>query len=141
MCRRPIAWSATLSALLHPVFNYILIVPLKLGYLGSAWSNTVTQAVWLAVLLAYIYGSGLAREVGLRWSFAEGCQQLKGYMKVRAESSHAHLASAAPLCWIVYCPCSTFLCREPPSDACAFLTLPCVPALSFPNFSWPSRAC
>lgn len=75
--------TASISAVLHPAFNYLLIKPAGYGYLGSAWSNAVTQLVWLVMLLVYIYWSGLARKVELTWWPMEGVEKLGRYMRVR----------------------------------------------------------
>jgi hypothetical protein len=46
-------------------------------------TDAVSQALWLALLLGYVWASGLARRTRLRVRLAEGFQELWSFMKVR----------------------------------------------------------
>jgi Na+-driven multidrug efflux pump len=74
------------AAVLHPVINYVMIEPMRLGYLGAAVSNTVTQILWLAMLVGYVVVLDLPRKVDLRLSkelVRSSFRQIMPFMRVR----------------------------------------------------------
>lgn len=64
---QPIAVTSGAAAVLHPLLNWLLIVPCGMGAIGSAVATALTQAVWLITLIYYIVRHGVAARTGLAW--------------------------------------------------------------------------
>ncbi|XP_008795373.1 protein DETOXIFICATION 49-like [Phoenix dactylifera] len=60
----PLAYAATLAALLHLPINYLLVSILHLGIPGVALASVWTNLNLLLLLLAYLYLSGVSKSTG-----------------------------------------------------------------------------